>query len=289
MSAFELRRLDDYSDEALLQELRRVAEITGAQSLTRRVFRAHSKAGASTIARRFGGWKHALDRAGLGEHYSGVHTVAISSDSILEEVRRVAHALGKDSFTAREFNDHGRLSAGTARRAFGSWAATLAAAGLQRPPRRRPSEAECFENLLRLWTHYGRQPSPREIGHPPSEIGLKPYLSRWGTWRNAVKAFIAQADEEAAPPKRTIAVARSDAPQPPRSPRDISLGLRWRVLQRDRFRCVKCGNSPATQLDCVLHVDHIVPWALGGETVFNNLQTTCLRCNLGKGGRQETA
>jgi 5-methylcytosine-specific restriction endonuclease McrA len=32
----------------------------------------------------------------------------------------------------------------------------------------------------------------------------------------------------------------------------------------------------------VLHVDHIIPWSKGGQTVDENLQTLCDRCNLGK-------
>ncbi|MCW5775769.1 MAG: HNH endonuclease [Phycisphaeraceae bacterium] len=33
----------------------------------------------------------------------------------------------------------------------------------------------------------------------------------------------------------------------------------------------------------MLHVDHILAWSNGGETVLANLQTLCDRCNLGKG------
>jgi 5-methylcytosine-specific restriction endonuclease McrA len=32
-----------------------------------------------------------------------------------------------------------------------------------------------------------------------------------------------------------------------------------------------------------LHVDHILPWSKDGETVEENLQTKCSKCNLGKG------
>ena len=31
-----------------------------------------------------------------------------------------------------------------------------------------------------------------------------------------------------------------------------------------------------------LHIDHIIPWSKGGETVLENLQTLCSDCNLGK-------
>jgi 5-methylcytosine-specific restriction endonuclease McrA len=54
------------------------------------------------------------------------------------------------------------------------------------------------------------------------------------------------------------------------------------VLQRDRFTCCACGASPALTPSIELHVDHIVPWSKGGETVLGNLQTLCSVCNLGK-------
>ena len=64
-----------------------------------------------------------------------------------------------------------------------------------------------------------------------------------------------------------------------RTGRDPSLRLRWHVLQRDRFTCRACGTSPALSLGVELHVDHIVAWSKGSETVLENLQTLCSVCN----------
>ena len=65
--------------------------------------------------------------------------------------------------------------------------------------------------------------------------------------------------------------------------RTISDKLRYQVLKRDHFKCCACGASPAKDPYVELHIDHIVPWSKGGETVLQNLQTLCSRCNLGKG------
>jgi len=73
-----------------------------------------------------------------------------------------------------------------------------------------------------------------------------------------------------------------DNPERRKTNRGISLSLRYDVLKRNRFRCVRCGSSPALVSGVFLHVDHIVPWVKGGETVFDNLQTLCSDCNLGK-------
>jgi 5-methylcytosine-specific restriction endonuclease McrA len=65
--------------------------------------------------------------------------------------------------------------------------------------------------------------------------------------------------------------------------RDINDRLRFKVMKRDNFKCQCCGKSPAVDLGTILHVDHIKPWAKGGETVLEKLQTLCSKCNIGKG------
>ena len=64
--------------------------------------------------------------------------------------------------------------------------------------------------------------------------------------------------------------------------RKISDKLRYQVLKRDNFKCCACGASPAKDPSIELHIDHVIPYAKGGETVLDNLQTLCSKCNLGK-------
>lgn len=64
--------------------------------------------------------------------------------------------------------------------------------------------------------------------------------------------------------------------------RGINLQLRFIVMRRDNFKCKNCGRSPATDPTIILHVDHIKAWANGGETILENLQTLCSKCNIGK-------
>jgi hypothetical protein len=61
--------------------------------------------------------------------------------------------------------------------------------------------------------------------------------------------------------------------------RRISNRLRFRVLERDRFRCVYCGQGGDL---AVLHVDHIIPRIDGGDDHPDNLATACPDCNNGK-------
>jgi hypothetical protein len=57
----------------------------------------------------------------------------------------------------------------------------------------------------------------------------------------------------------------------------IPEGLRWSVWERDNFTCKHCGTRKR------LTIDHIYPEVKGGETVKENLQTLCKRCNSKKG------
>ena len=63
--------------------------------------------------------------------------------------------------------------------------------------------------------------------------------------------------------------------------RVIPLGIRYKVLERDNGKCKLCGKSPE-QDDVILHLDHILPYSLGGLTEMKNLQTLCSHCNIGK-------
>ena len=56
--------------------------------------------------------------------------------------------------------------------------------------------------------------------------------------------------------------------------------MRFEVLRRDGFRCRYCGT--AAEDGATLHVDHVIPESLGGETHPRNLVAACAGCNAGK-------
>ena len=59
----------------------------------------------------------------------------------------------------------------------------------------------------------------------------------------------------------------------------ISKKLRFEIFKRDQFTCQYCGNTPPA---VILHVDHIIPVADGGQNDVDNLITSCQPCNQGK-------
>jgi hypothetical protein len=62
--------------------------------------------------------------------------------------------------------------------------------------------------------------------------------------------------------------------------RSLPPRLRWRILERDGFRCTYCGAGAADGAQ--LEVDHVVPHSAGGSDLEANLTTACATCNNGK-------
>ena len=66
-----------------------------------------------------------------------------------------------------------------------------------------------------------------------------------------------------------------------RVPRAVQRKISRRALfARDSWRCVYCGTSGGR-----LTLDHVVPKSRGGESVWENVVTSCAPCNLRKGNR----
>ncbi|RKW71770.1 HNH endonuclease [Galactobacter caseinivorans] len=59
----------------------------------------------------------------------------------------------------------------------------------------------------------------------------------------------------------------------------ITKRLRFEILRRDGHTCQYCGGKAP---DVTLHVDHLIPVALGGSNKPDNLVAACKDCNLGK-------
>lgn len=132
----------------------------------------------------------------------------------------------------------------------------------------------------------------------PSSISSGAYEAKFGKWTNALRAFLVRMESDSRDnlvSKQSLAVPYNKPNPSPASlkiplqeRRPIKLGIRYEVLKRDRFRCVICGASPATDPECQLHVDHIIPVSRNGVTVPDNLRTLCSRCNIGKGSKTES-
>lgn len=203
----------------------------------------------------------------------------VTTAELLADLRRVAELLAPSHMTRRQYAKHGRYGVTTLHSRFGSWNSALHEAGLSIMHEKDISDGRLFENVLTLWQHFGRQPRSNELAREPSRISIGPYARRFGSWTAALEAFVNYANGGGSESPVLQPETGTDRRKAGRTP---SLRLRWHVLQRDRFTCCACGASPALKPGVELHVDHIVPWSKGGETMLENLQTLCSVCNLGK-------
>ena len=215
-----------------------------------------------------------------------------TDEDYLNDLRRCAEQLGTSTISQRDLKEVGIATPKAFVRRFGTWANALKLAGLQPPKvRKEITEEQLFENIKQLWVKLGRQPRYSEIKVPLSEFSPRPYLNRFGTWLQALAKFVDWVNADAVDEFATNGVDKivgkssskllSSALR--RTRRDISDRQRFRILVRDGFRCRSCGASPISTYGIELHVDHVLPWSKGGETVDGNLETKCISCNLGKG------
>lgn len=212
----------------------------------------------------------------------------VTEEDLISDLLNVKNKLNKEKLTRDEYNNHGKYSSGTFEKRFGTWNNALQKAGITLSTERGISEEELFKNIEEVWITLGRQPKYEEFRQPLSRFSVSPYEKRFGSWRKALEKFIdyinSEVTENSTEEVNDVKESNSEKEAiKHKTKRGISDRLRFKILMRDGFTCKKCGRSPVKERDVELHVDHIHPWSKGGETVPENLETKCKRCNLGKG------
>jgi hypothetical protein len=207
--------------------------------------------------KHFGSWRAAVEKIGRGRGQVGKY----SDEELFTEMQRLWEKYGRQP-TFKEMNKYGGVRSENFIRRFGSWMKAIHAFCDDRD--------SGFEK-----ENYGKSSPLMIVGDPsqePESLGLPPVQP-----------------EESIPPKTEIILLRTDEPIYTHtetvlldSRRLPSLRLRFRVMQRDGFRCLICGRSPANHLGLELQIDHIIPYSQGGPTALENLRTLCKDCNLGK-------
>lgn len=205
----------------------------------------------------------------------------IPDEELLADIERVAKKLGTNKLTFRQYDEHGIFSVRNVTARLGKWSEILKKIGQQSAVEKDISTEDLFSNLAEVWTKLGRQPTYRDLRPNISKYSPNPYLNKFGTWNNSLKAFIEfiNSGDIDIPESNKKNVKNKNAR---RTPRNINWRLRAKILIKDSCICQMCGTSPAKDSDVILHVDHIKPWSKGGETVEENLRTLCHKCNIGK-------
>ena len=195
---------------------------------------------------------------------------------LLDDLRKVAKTLGKNTVEQREYLKAGKFSCKPYINRFGSWNNAVKKAGLDTVKETNVSDEMLFQNLEKVWLSLGRQPFYGEIRKPLSQYTMKVYINRFGGWMKACEAFIRFKKDDREFEK--LFKLKSNT-----RPRTINEKVRLQVFKRDNYACVICGKSPATHRRITLHLDHEVPFSKGGGNNPENLRTLCNKCNLGRG------
>ncbi len=285
--------LNDYhrniSDEEFIADIQAVAKKLGKDSITGAEYSKYGKYHDSTVRRRFGSWKKVLEIC-LLETQGHNFKCEFSDEEIITDVKRVADILGVETLTAKQYNVYGKYSYTTLKRRYGTWNNVLHLVGMNLNLNRNFSDKEMFEEIERVWILLGRQPTTTDIKKGISKFSLNSYARRFGGWRGTLQEFVnyinldikndrINNDEKDIIYNKGV---NKIIEYQHKTSRDINMRLRFKVMQRDNFKCCLCGASPAKDSSVELHIDHIKPWSKGGETVIENLQTLCSKCNFGK-------
>lgn len=273
--------------DALLKDVIEVSKRLGKDCIGEREYNAHGLYSSGTIRRRFGSWSKAMEMAGLKAN----NWQNVTDEEYIQDIKLVAERLGKKSVTQAECNDLGKYSASSITNRFETWLKALAIAGLEKTRNIGVTEEEYFQNLEKVWRTIGRQPAGTEMRKPLSAYSVDAYADRFGTWRKALEAFVDYVNRGVEPPvqnneklleKTSEGTKLKTQKEISRKSRHISWRLRFLIMRRDGFRCCMCGRSPATEPGIILHIDHAEAWSKDGPNTYDNLQTLCSVCNIGK-------
>ena len=229
----------------------------------------------------------------------------LSREKALEALEMAARLFGFNEFGKREFdNAHVGVSASGIRNAFGSWAAGMEELRshlykqnieLKRRSSFFISDEELFSEMERVWVNLKHRPSRYEWEYSSPIFSYGTFKRRFGGWQAACLKFIEYQMGGSVELKTASGEPTLERPSEEQTSskdhlgrkRDPSARLRLQVLDRDGYRCVLCGRSPAEDRSVKLHIDHIKPFSASGETTLDNLQTLCSDCNLGKSDSQK--
>ena len=228
----------------------------------------------------------------------------ISRNKIIEQLEKAAKAFNYVLFRQEDFDKIADIGSHTVAREFKTWNNAIAflsehlkKKNIELKPGRKGyfSDKELFDEMERVWNLIGHRPSPNEWKAAKPKISSNTYMRYFNGWQNACLKFIEykmgtailvdnEMDLNVEKSQRFESKNRNKDKAV--SSRTVPLSIRLKVLDRNAYRCVLCGRSPATEIGVRLHIDHKMPFSKGGSSTIDNLQTLCQDCNLGKSDKQ---
>jgi len=287
------------SRSELTNDLKKVWETLGR----RPSWNEYKKHGCISTARfesEFGTWTNAIEYCCEKHNFKiqGSSSLNSTPQILLTELKAIANKAKSSSLEYKKYKElGGSFSIGTFQNTFGSWKEACKKAGVRSARSLDYSDDELFDEIQRLWELYGREPKAREV-KTQSSISFNAFIKRFGSHSKIIHTFCIDREKPVSPdtPQEPLTIIKEEntniqSKEQPNNdnqgikmttPRFPSKRLRFIILNRDKFMCVKCGHGPQNNPATKLHIDHIIPYSKGGETTEENLQALCSACNLGK-------
>lgn len=281
------------SDEALIKDLVAISIMIKKETVSREEYNKYGQYHSSTIERRFVSWSNALKKAGLST-FNEQNNICSSLEEFVNDVKRITNQLQKKTLTTGEYKQYGNFQLAYPFSKGKSWNDILKLANLEQTHFRlgngkKITNEELFSDIERVWRKLGRQPTITDVKNGYFNFSQNTFCRRFGGWRNTLIAFVNYINSEEDANTTDTDDQVKDGPllsnepiNKKRGKREPNLRMRFRIMERDHFKCCICGRNPATDPSVQLVIDHIHPWAHGGETTYENLRTLCAECNLGK-------
>ena len=270
------------TDEELLGDLRRVVEKLEVEWLKESEYAVNGQYAPNTIRNRFGSWTKALQKAGLSRENKKYkkHLACPSKEALIADIKATARKLKKQTITCDEYDEHGKYGKSCARNRFGKWGDVLKVVGLRETGSHTSgiSKEQLLEAIYEAWERLGRQPNTRDIRNKEVPYGLTTYINQFGSWRNTMIAFVDHVNRR----KGQMVATPTVNPVQHKTGRTPSAKLRKLIFERDNATCQQCGTNKEKEPGVKLVIDHIIPYSKGGETIYENLQVLCRRCNIEK-------
>jgi hypothetical protein len=243
------------SDSDLIADLKRVALELGKISVTAREYDKIGTFCSSALARRFGNWNAAAEKAGLQQTPAGSQKI-ITNEQLFRNLEEIWTRLGRQPRREELTNEISAFSNGTYVKRFGSWRKAL----------------EAFISYIN-----GEESAVSDDAIESLKVERIPKHKTSRTIKG----------EDASLSGRSAEGSKDELIVSQRGPRHPGRRLTMQVLIRDKGICQLCKRV-ATADGLEYHIDHIKPWIKDGPTVLENLQLLCSKCNLLKGNLELT-
>lgn len=205
----------------------------------------------------------------------------ITEEQLIDEIKRVFKKLKKEKLTKEDFDLNSKFGSHLIVRKIG-WNNAKIKAGIEKIREVNISDKKLMDNIFTVWKTLDRQPKRDEMLPPISKYSVSPYRQRYGSWEKALQTFMSIISKNKIQYTKLAATAKPE-PLKHKTKRTISKQLALTVFKRDGWVCKICGRSNKSHPKLKFEIDHIKPYAEGGETILKNLQVLCKEHNRTKG------